>query len=305
MAHRRLTLMVVPHSYKRVREITISYRTLWIALASLAVVALMSVSYAIGFHLRSGQEDELFHARHENLQLAGRIRDISSSVVTLKNQMDELVRKEEMLRVMANLPQMDQETLLMGVGGMYVDEAQGDGVLSEASRLGMDVHANIEQLLRQARFHQKSFETIEQSFSGSIEFRDHLPTIWPVSPSQVYISSSFGMRSDPFTGRRRMHAGVDLAGRTGTPVMATANGVVKNVVQGRYIGKVIQIDHLNGYQTLYGHMNRTYVQKGQRITRGQIIGELGNSGRSTGPHLHYGVIYNGRAVDPLDYFYAS
>lgn len=296
--------MIVPHSHKRIREITISQRTLLVAAFALVVAVLLSLTYAIGFHIRSNQRKELEKLKLENMQLTSRISDMSAGVVTLKTQLDELTRKEEILRVMANLPQMDSETRMMGIGGLGdEDDPLSADALSQASRLGMEVHADIEQLLRQTQLQRQNFELLERAFNDSIEFRDHLPSIWPVSPSQVYISSYFGPRIDPFTGRRSMHKGVDLAGRTGTPIMATANGVVANVAHLHYIGKVIEIDHLYGYSTYYGHLSKTYVRKGQRVTRGQIIGELGNTGRSTGPHLHYSVSYNGRQVDPLDFFY--
>lgn len=304
MSDKRLTVMIVPHSHKRIREISISQRTVLVAAITLVAVGLMSISYAVGFHIRAHQKRQLDHLRTENQQLAGRITDMAQSVVTLRNQIGEIERREEMLRVLANLPQVDNETRMMGIGGPSDPYAlTNDGALSHAARLGMDVHTSIEQLVRQAELQRQSFSHLEQAFRDSIQYRDHLPSIWPVSPSLVYISSSFGYRIDPYTGRRRLHNGVDFAGRTGTPVMATANGIVRRATQGRYIGKVIQIDHLYGYATLYGHLNKILVKEGQHVTRGQIIGELGNSGRSTGPHLHYSVFQDGRAIDPLDFFY--
>jgi len=297
--------MIVPHNRKRIREITISQRTIIVAAVSLVMVALIGVGYAVGFHIRSHQRAELQNLRAENQQLSTRIHEMAGSVVTLKTQMGEIERREEMLRVLANLPRMDTETRMMGIGGPYEDSMIDQiGPLSQAARLGMDVHASVEQLLRQAQFQRQSFQNLEQAFRDSLEFRDHLPSIWPVPPSQVYISSSFGYRIDPYTGRRRMHKGLDLAGRTGTPIVATANGIVRRVTNGRYIGLVVQIDHLYGYNTVYGHMSKTLVKEGQHVTRGQIIGEMGNTGRSTGPHLHYSVVHNGHAVDPLNYFYA-
>ncbi len=305
MSDRRLTVMIVPHNRKRIREITISQRTIIVAAVSLVMVALIGVGYAVGFHIRSHQRAELQNLRAENQQLSTRIHEMAGSVVTLKTQMGEIERREEMLRVLANLPRMDTETRMMGIGGPYEDSMIDQiGPLSQAARLGMDVHASVEQLLRQAQFQRQSFQNLEQAFRDSLEFRDHLPSIWPVPPSQVYISSSFGYRLDPYTGRRRMHKGVDLAGRTGTPIVATANGIVRRATSGRYIGLVVQIDHLYGYNTVYGHMSKTLVKEGQHVTRGQIIGEMGNTGRSTGPHLHYSVVHNGHAVDPLNYFYA-
>lgn len=306
MAQRRLTIMIVPHSHKRIREITISQRAVTVAAVALVAAVLLSLTYAVGFHIRSAQAEKLKRIERENTQLVDRIREMSGGVVSLKTQLNELSRKEEVLRVMANLPQPDEQARLMGIGGFAEDEEEmGGNTLSRAAQYGMEVHASIEQLLRQAEFQRRNFEYLEQAFNDSIEFRDHLPTIWPVPRTQVYISSSYGWRIDPYTGRRTMHRGIDLAGRPGTLIFATANGVVADVTVGRYIGLVIEMNHLYGYRTAYGHLSKAYVRKGQRITRGQVIGEMGRSGRTTGPHLHYSVIYNNRTVDPENYFVTS
>lgn len=304
MAQRRLTIMIVPHSHKRIREITVSQRALWVAGAAITVVTILSLGYAIGFHIRSGQAQELEYLRKENSELTGRIREVSTSINSLKGEINDLSHTEEMLRVLANLPQVDPEVQMAGVGGMYSDEEDAASTLSYAARLGMNLHSSVDQLLRQAEFQKRDFEIIEQSFRDSIDLREHLPSIWPVAPSQVYISSTFGPRPDPFTGRARIHNGLDLAGRPGTPVMATASGVVKAATKQGYIGNVVQIDHLHGYSTIYGHLNRIYVHVGQHVERGQAIGEIGNTGRSTGPHLHYSVFYRNRSMDPQNFLFA-
>ena len=307
MAQGQLTIMLVPHSHKRVREITVSRRTLWVFGTGLVAAVVLSLTYAVGFHIRSTYARRLEIASQENTILTQRIQDISAGVATLRTQIDRLDERERMFRMLANLPQVGAETRLMGIGDDFApeDEEHQSELMTQAMRLGMDVQAGLDQLLRQAELQRQSFDRIESEFSDNIEFRDHLPSIWPVARNQCYISSGFGFRPDPYTGRRRMHKGVDLAGQTGTPIVAAANGVIETVYRGRYIGLEVKIDHGNGYVTQYGHLSSACVQAGQRVTRGQQIGEMGNTGRSTGPHLHYGVFINGRAVNPLDYFYAD
>ena len=297
--------MIVPHSHKRVREITVSRRTLWILGAATIAAVALSLTYAVGFHVRSTHARRLEIALQENTVLNQRIQDISSGVANLRTHLNRLDERERMLRMLANLPQLDTETRLMGVGDDYEPEDHQNELMTQALRMGMDVQSNVETLLRQADLQRASFDRIESEFSDNIEYRDHLPSIWPVARTQCYISSGFGYRVDPFNGRRRIHKGVDLAGQTGTPVVATANGVVTTVYRGRYIGLEVKIDHGNGYVTQYGHLNAARVRVGQTVSRGQQIGDLGSTGRSTGPHVHYGVFINGRAVNPLDYFYAD
>ena len=115
------------------------------------------------------------------------------------------------------------------------------------------------------------------------------------------ISSRFGHRRDPFTGRRALHGGLDYAARRGTPVRATASGrVIRAGRQGGY-GKLVEIDHGGGITTRYAHLHRIHVKKGQRVGRGKRIGKVGSTGRSTGPHLHYEVRRRGRVLDPMTY----
>ncbi|MEM9732663.1 MAG: M23 family metallopeptidase [Pseudomonadota bacterium] len=127
----------------------------------------------------------------------------------------------------------------------------------------------------------------------------HLPHGSPVKGKKI--SSRFGMRKDPFTGRSAMHGGIDFRARTGTPVLATASGVVSRAYRAGGYGKLIEIDHGGGITTRYAHLHRMHVKKGQRIDRGQKIGTVGSTGRSTGPHLHYEVRRKGRVLDPITY----
>ena len=132
----------------------------------------------------------------------------------------------------------------------------------------------------------------------------HKPSIQPISLQDFYwISSVYGYRTDPMSNRRTMHRGVDFAGMTGLNVYATGDGMVKYTQSSRRgFGKEIVIDHGFGYSTRYGHLSNILVEEGQNIRRGMVIGKLGNTGKSTGPHLHYEVRLNNRSVNPKHYF---
>ncbi len=126
-----------------------------------------------------------------------------------------------------------------------------------------------------------------------------IPSIMPVRG--VRTTSNFGMRSDPFRGNRRRHNGIDLAGPIGTPIYATADGVVSKAQWFGGYGRYIQIEHGGAMQTRYGHMSRLNVRANQRVRKGEVIGYMGSSGRSTGSHLHYEVRISGKPVNPLPY----
>jgi murein DD-endopeptidase MepM/ murein hydrolase activator NlpD len=125
-----------------------------------------------------------------------------------------------------------------------------------------------------------------------------LAALPPKLPLRSGINSPFGPRVSPWTGQPEFHAGVDLAAAAGTPVTATAGGVVKFAGAGDSYGQNVVLEHGSGVESRYGHLQKLTVVRGQRVERGQLIGLSGNTGRSTAPHLHYEVMVNGRPVDP-------
>jgi murein DD-endopeptidase MepM/ murein hydrolase activator NlpD len=126
-----------------------------------------------------------------------------------------------------------------------------------------------------------------------------IPSLKPVA--NYTLTSSFGSRSDPFRGSRRMHNGLDMAGPIGTPIYATADGIVGRAEWFGGYGRYVEVNHGGGMQTRYGHMSEILVQSGARVTRGQMIGRMGSTGRSTGSHLHYEVRIDGRPVNPVPF----
>jgi len=129
-----------------------------------------------------------------------------------------------------------------------------------------------------------------------------LPTTYPVK-GKPKISSLYGYRKDPFTHKRAFHHGIDIEIPANTPIYACANGIVRNASYDRYGGNYIEIDHGNGYKTIYCHLSKYQVEKGDVVGKGQLIGISGNTGRSTGPHIHYQVYFKGKSVNPLSIIY--
>jgi len=124
------------------------------------------------------------------------------------------------------------------------------------------------------------------------------PSIWP---SRGYISSYFRYRIDPFSGKREFHSGIDIVSGFGSKVASTADGVIRFAERKGSYGKVVCIKHKFGYETRYGHLSKILVKENQTVKRGEIIGQLGSTGKSTGPHLHYEVRYNSKSMNPLHY----
>jgi murein DD-endopeptidase MepM/ murein hydrolase activator NlpD len=144
-----------------------------------------------------------------------------------------------------------------------------------------------------------NWKRIEKGDYGTVA----IPSAQPVQGSAL--TSGFGVRSDPFRGRAAMHAGIDLAGPIGTPIYATADAVVGRSEWSGGYGNLIELNHGRGIQTRYGHLTRSAVSAGQRVKRGQLIGYMGSTGRSTGSHLHYEVRIDGKAVNPVPFMQSN
>jgi len=138
----------------------------------------------------------------------------------------------------------------------------------------------------------------EKEISSTVSIYDNLPDIYPIDKVPV-ISSIYGYRSDPFSGKLAFHPGVDIAINEGSDIRSTGNGKVITAAYDRARGNYIIIDHGNSYQSYYGHLSRIMVKKGDDVHKKQVIGKSGNTGLSTGPHLHYGILYKGKFINPI------
>ncbi len=174
--------------------------------------------------------------------------------------------------------------------------------------LAKQVYEQSYEALEITRIYNASYDTILKLSQQKDLLMRAMPIIMPVDRRRISIRSGFGWRRDPFTKGYRFHQGLDLAGRIGTPIYATADGLVLdpyvNSSMSGY-GNVVVINHGFGYQTLYGHLSKILVKPGDKVKRGQIIGHMGSTGRSKGPHLHYEIHYKGTPVNPINYLYFS
>lgn len=173
-----------------------------------------------------------------------------------------------------------------------------DTPLSEA-----DLQKKIAELLAQIEFSTDRFSSLEAKLLQQSVLKDTLPNSSPVTVA--FNSSSFGWRLDPFNGHKAFHEGLDFPADVGTPIYAAAGGIVTVAEQTPDYGKLIKIDHGSGLETRYAHASRLLVKVGDRVEKGQEIAEVGSTGRSTGPHLHYEIRLDGNALDPRQYLKAS
>jgi len=173
----------------------------------------------------------------------------------------------------------------------------------ENMELVVETNKQIDKIFKQFYVQSKSFDQIINFAKNKEEMLRCIPAIQPLSDKDMNrIASGYGYRIHPIYKTMKFHSGVDLTAKIGTKIYATGDGVVKRAQFGRGYGKLIQIDHGYNYETLYGHMSKMLVKVGQKIKRGDVIGLVGNTGTSTGPHLHYEVRKNNKAVNPINYY---
>ncbi len=211
------------------------------------------------------------------------------------------VRDDDIYRSIFGMNEIPAEVRNAGIGG--VDRYSFLDGLEPDDRLKNTV-ARIDRLTRKTYVQSKSFDEVASVSKTAGDMASCIPAIPPIVPDEAKykLSSRFGYRSDPFTGNAKMHTGLDFAMKVGNPVYATGDGVVESVKFEFFgYGNSITIDHGFGYKTIYAHLNSVKVIEGMKVKRGDCIAESGKSGRSSGPHLHYEVVYKGQKVNPANY----
>lgn len=302
MARKFITFMVIPHNEDHVREINCSRPLLYGAGAGIILFALSFSLLAYGFIIGLGAESAHQVLAVENTELTTHLSKLRGGLSQLRGQIDDLTQLDRQMRAYTSLAEPGGEVRQMGVGGVEASDAPWNHKVSFDNALRLEeTYTDLDQLVREAHFLESSFDSILVTLQRDRAIRLHTPSIFPVQ-GEGWPSSSYGYRQDPFTGQRSFHNGMDIAGRSGTPIVAAADGVVDQSRHDKRLGHYVSIAHEGGVRTVYGHlMGHNAVQKGQKVSRGDVIGKMGKSGRTTATHLHYGISINGRAVDPARY----
>ena len=248
-------------------------------------------------------KDRLQAREIENLKLHYAI--LNKKMDQVDNVVDALKdRDNNLYRVYFNTSAISDEERKAIFGGVdRYKELEG----FDNSQLVLNTTKRVDVISKELAVQSKSLDYILKLAKAKNNFLSAIPAIQPVRNENLkHMASGFGYRTDPFTKARKMHEGMDFTAKTGTPIFATGDGVVAradNTVSG--YGNHIVIRHGFGYETLYGHLSKYKSRAGQRVKRGDIIGYVGSTGRSEGPHLHYEVHKNGKVVNPLNFYYGN
>lgn len=295
MLKEKLTFMMIPGSSGISRQISIPLIAIYLSVAAVLILVLASFFLSAQLFTDHVTENQLDQLRQENQALKDKFDKMRWNLNEVQDRYTTLVEKEEYLRTIFDLPAIDDEERKLGVGG---PEPPSLAVMSPSRKSAYLTELEVDGLLTLSQFELQNFADVETALLKIKDRLSHTPSIWP---TKGWLSRGFGMKLDPFTGYKQMHRGIDLANRTGTKIIATADGKVRSISRSTGMGKMIVIDHGYGFQTRFGHLSEIKVHTGQKVKRGDVIGLMGSTGYSTGPHLHYEVIRNGKFLDPRDF----
>jgi len=293
------SLIIVPDSTGKVIERRVARWKLVSGLSFGVLFILISLFFTIGYFKANIDNQKLASLQEENKFLELKIVKLQESVESIKGQMADIAETDENIRLVFDLPSIDPAIREVGVGGPEYGLMKFNS--PPVHQLSM-VEQDIDKILRQINLENASFDDVYDKIQSKKYILDHTPSI---KPCEGFITSGAGVRKDPFTGMLAMHNGLDIAASKGTPVYAPASGIVIQCGWDSGMGNFIAIDHGNDLKTFYGHLSLIKVTKGQEIDRMDVIGLVGSTGRSTGPHLHFEVHKYSRPANPKDYFLKS
>ena len=286
MNKRYSTIIFVPHARAKFRKLKVSHRLLFSILSLVSTSLCLSTFFSVQYFTSLSQTHELSKLRRENRELQTANEQFGKSVQSLRTQLRTVEDRTRKLAIIAGITTLD-EASQGGSGGLRSDELQASPYRDDVDKMSF----------RSDRL-SKDLNQLEEKFVAQSRMLSSTPSIAPV---RGILTDGFGGRSDPFTREPGQHNAIDISSAIGQAIRAPADGIVVKAEWASGYGNVIYISHGYGYSTRYGHLSNFAVRPGQRIKRGEIIGHVGSTGRSTGPHLHYEVRVNNNPVNPLEY----
>ena len=286
MDKRYSTIIFVPHARAKFRKLKVSHRLLFSIVSLITSSLCLSTFFSVQYFTSLSQTHELTKLRRENRELQTANEQFSKSVESLRTQLHTVEDRTRKLAIIAGITTLD-ETSQGGVGGVRNDDLNNVPYRDDLDKMSFRSHSI-----------EKDLSVLEQKFVAQSLLLSSTPSIAPV---RGILTDGFGGRSDPFTGEPGTHNAIDISSAIGQAVRSPADGIVVKSEWANGYGNVIYLSHGYGYSTRYGHLSSFAVHPGQRVKRGDILGYVGSTGRSTGPHLHYEVRLNNNPVNPLEY----
>ena len=305
MQGKRIKLIYFSMGGSELKQISIEWKRLVFGI-SIGIAVVICIVFGI-LKIFTGTFDNLQVKRlsESKAQLETLLTDMNKKLKTIEGKVEILEKQDNDLRIFVDLPQINDDIRKLGVGGLaentFSSYSLADTDIKIRANKIQQLVDNIDQRLEYA---SQSQVVILQKYQEDLKQLKHTPSVKPLNGGRL--TAGYGFRRDPFTEKRKHHDGVDISAPRGTDIYSSADGVVVEV-ESRYspnngFGKQVVIDHGYGIKTRYAHLSKIMVNRGDRINRYTLIGKVGDTGRSTGPHLHYEVIVENNPVNPLMYF---
>ncbi len=293
------TLLILPKKDSAAKRISLSgtlVRGVTVFVMGL-VLFMMYFSYDY-IHIRREQV-ELQRLRQQTGEQRRQIDGLVAKVDQFADKMDELRQVDRKIRILAKLVTGKDKNQLLGIGGPVSEENRlRSQMVADDKTMIVEIGRHVDRLMNDASSREQSFADLLAYLQEKKSILAATPSSWPV---MGWVTSEFGRRLSPFGGEVEIHKGIDIATRFGRTVQAPADGIIAEVAYKQDVGTMVRIDHGHGISTLYGHLSKAVVRVGTTVRKGERIGQVGNTGRSTGSHLHYAVMLNGVAVNPRKY----
>ena len=299
---KRKKIIIFKDDLKTYKELNVSYRVIFLGLTGFGITVSVLLFLLANLIFSTTHDYKMRKLKKANEVLWTQVAEIKTQLTNYSANIDVIIQKDEQLRLALNLPPINQDVRAVGVGGSEIanefsnysdlfNKKEYDGFKSVIER--------VDKLENEINLEMDSYKELVFNFKKKEDSVRYIPCIRPVKDHAI--TSRFGKRLHPIQKVIKMHHGIDIMANVGVPIYAPADGVIAYVGKNGGYGKFLRIDHLKGFETRFGHMSKINVKIGQRVKRGEKIAEVGNSGISTGPHLHYEVLYNKNRLNPAGF----
>jgi len=299
MSDNLFTLMIIPRRKSAVTKISLSGKVVRCLVVGSLLAVLLTLYIIYDYAGIKRDRAELTHLRQRTALQAKEINSLALKIDEFSDRMEEFRQFDQKIRILAKSQTGKGQKVPLGIGGPSSEQIRLKEMLDQDSeKLVAGMYKSIGQLSKDADEREHSFRELLKFLQEQKSRLAATPSIWPV---RGWVTSEFGPRENPFSSGVEFHKGIDIATRMGKEVVVTGDGMVIDASYNAADGNMVKIDHGYGIATSYLHLSKTAVQKGIRVKRGTVIGYVGDTGRSTGAHLHYSVFVNDVPVNPRKY----
>lgn len=284
------------------KQIYISPIKLFIGFVFILFIIAIFLKMAVNFSIKFNHNSQIIQLRSENSVLQQQVKEMGEKIAFLRNQVDQIEQLDDKIRARLDIPVIEEDVRQVGIGGSELAHTSAVGLNDiKLESVILNNQNTLSRLEREIKLESESFKKLLYTMERKEDSLRFLPAIRPVSTGRI--TDGFGRRRHPIYKRIMAHHGIDIATKRGTPILAPGDGYVTYTGRNGGYGLFISINHKYGFETKYGHLQKIYVRLGQFVKRGDKIGEVGNTGISTAPHLHYEVHYKNKPVNPTDYYF--